>query len=441
LLIIADGYDDDLDYVTHQRIDQHALLAPVVKASCNLDGDDPIARVAELLDLALAWPPGPVYLEITGKAIRRPAPPGPTPSRAVHRPLEIEPEGALADAVAMLASAKRPVIIAGLEAREPAATAKLRELVAAWDCPVFTTYRAKGVADDSDAHTLGHYIGGVAEYDALREADLIVLFGLDPIEFLPHKWQYDVPVLELGVSRFERHIVASTLTVVGELRVLADALVGARGPSDWPLEHLASLKKTIRERASANAGGPITPEAVVEAAQRVFSGHATVAVDAGAHTLTVLHLWATSSPEQLVVSRGLATMAFALPAAIGLALADPERQIVAFTGDGGLMMCAGELATAVQYGCKIVVVVFNDAKLALIAAKQQRRGLAADGVDFCASNLARVAEGFGCASFRVERLEELEAALRLAAACDGPAVVDVVVDPVSYYDEVIALRG
>jgi acetolactate synthase-1/2/3 large subunit len=134
-------------------------------------------------------------------------------------------------------------------------------------------------------------------------------------------------------------------------------------------------------------------------------------------------------------------MGFALPAAIGSALADPDRPVVAFTGDGGLMMCTGELGTAAQYGCKLVVVVFNDASLTLIAAKQRRRQLPGDGVDFSPADFASVAKGFGCAAFRVERPEDLGPALKSAFASKGPALVDVVVNPHAYHAQIISLRG
>ncbi|MDP1603252.1 MAG: thiamine pyrophosphate-dependent enzyme, partial [Legionella sp.] len=130
-----------------------------------------------------------------------------------------------------------------------------------------------------------------------------------------------------------------------------------------------------------------------------------------------------------------------LPAAIASALVDPTRPVVAFTGDGGLLMCLAELATAVQRKCKLVVIVFNDSCLTLSEAKQRRRQMANAGVDLSPVNFASLAEGFGCAGFRVERPEDLRGAIAAALAADGPAVVDAVVDPHPYYEQIISLRG
>src|SRR5262249_24589056 len=131
----------------------------------------------------------------------------------------------------------------------------------------------------------------------------------------------------------------------------------------------------------------------------------------------------------------------ALPAAIGAAMTEPDRPTIAFTGDGGLMMCTGELGTAVQNKLKLVVVVFNDAGLTLIAGKQRRRKFESAGGDFSSADFAAIARGFGCAAHRVETPEALAPALAAAFAHDGPALVDVVVDPSAYDKEIIAIRG
>ena len=157
--------------------------------------------------------------------------------------------------------------------------------------------------------------------------------------------------------------------------------------------------------------------------------------------LPVLHTWHATEPQQSLISRGLATMAFALPAAIASSLAEPERPVVACTGDGGLMMCMGELGTAVQYGCRLVVVVFNDAGLTLIGAKQRRRELANAGVDFSAANFADAARGFGALGLRVEQPEDLAPALTRAFAHPGVSLVDVAVNPDAYHAMLVSLRG
>ncbi|MEJ0023291.1 MAG: thiamine pyrophosphate-dependent enzyme [Alphaproteobacteria bacterium] len=133
----------------------------------------------------------------------------------------------------------------------------------------------------------------------------------------------------------------------------------------------------------------------------------------------MLHLWKSAEPRQSLISRGLSTMGFALPAAVASCLVDPGRRTVAFTGDGGLMMCLGELGTAFQEGIAPIVVVFNDSSLTLIGVKQRRRQLAAAGVDFSDCDFAQMARGFGWDAHRITDSADLAGAFASAAANTG----------------------
>jgi acetolactate synthase-1/2/3 large subunit len=134
-------------------------------------------------------------------------------------------------------------------------------------------------------------------------------------------------------------------------------------------------------------------------------------------------------------------MGFALPAANAVALADPARRVIAFTGDGGLLMCLGELATSAQQGARVCVVVFNDSSLSLIRIKQESRGMRRDAVDGPRVDFAAVARGFGFTAFSAGSDAEFRSALAQALAADGPALVDAVIDPSGYLAQSKALRG
>src|SRR6185436_8776714 len=135
-----------------------------------------------------------------------------------------------------------------------------------------------------------------------------------------------------------------------------------------------------QRRAIRCDGAALTPDRVVERAAARLAGTARVTVDAGAHMFPATMLWPVEFPGQMLISNGLSTMGFALPAAIGAALADRDRLVVALTGDGGLLMCAGELLTAARERLRIIVIVFSDASLSLIEIKQHARQLPAGGV-------------------------------------------------------------
>jgi len=309
------------------------------------------------------------------------------------------------------------------------------------DCPVLLTYKAKGVVSDADPHALGFYIDGAAERSAIEDSDLIILYGFDPIEGPATKWRHDKPLIELTEHLLDYPLVAANVSIVGPIAASLDRIGISNASPAQAARDLPATQRAIRARAAADSNNGISPNFVVECARDALPDNCRITVDAGAHMLPVLHLWETLEPNDSLVSRGLATMGFALPAAIAAAMVDPTRPVVAFTGDGGLMMCASELATAAQRKLKLVVVVFNDCCLTLIEAKQRRRQMPNAGVNLSPVNFASVAEGFGCAGFRVERPQDLRGAIAAALAVDGPAVVDAVVDPHPYYEQIISLRG
>jgi acetolactate synthase I/II/III large subunit len=165
------------------------------------------------------------------------------------------------------------------------------------------------------------------------------------------------------------------------------------------------------------------------------------AVDAGAHMFPVMAHWPARQAHEVLISNGLATMGFALPAAIASALAEPERPVIAFTGDGGLMMTLAELATAAERNCALVVVVFNDAALSLIDLKQQARGLPRRGCRSMPVDFAAAARALGVDGEQVTTIADLPVVLACALASRRPRLLDVAVDPSGYPALFTSIRG
>jgi TPP-dependent indolepyruvate ferredoxin oxidoreductase alpha subunit len=181
---------------------------------------------------------------------------------------------------------------------------------------------------------------------------------------------------------------------------------------------------------------------VVELAAAAAPKGSVATVDAGAHMLVAMPLWPADEPCSLLISSGLATMGFALPAAIAAALARPDRRVVCFTGDGGLGMALGELETLARLGSAVTVVVFDDASLSLIAAKQAPSGQGGEAATaYRTIDFATVARGCGLAAVRVSSADEYRAALRTAFDTPGPMLIDAVVDPSAYATVLDAIRG
>jgi acetolactate synthase-1/2/3 large subunit len=442
--IVTDGFSPRQQaYVTHQWFDQRAMLAPLVKGHGRLDDGKAAADIGRLVATALAPRRGPVHVELTGPAARaeirarKPRKPVLGLARAARATLD--------RARAMIARARRPVVVAGLEARDPGAAAAVRKLVAALDCPALVTYQAKGVVADGAPQYVGIFTGGLAEQPTVKQADLIILAGLDPVELILQPWPYDIPVLDIGYTRHPVHYVKPKLGVYGDLARNLAAVRPPRAAGGWQRAGIRRLREDMRASlAYRGRGGGLTPQQVVEEAAlaaRKLPRWPRATVDAGAHMFSATAFWPCARPNDVLISNGLATMAYALPAAIASALHEPGRAAVAFTGDGGLKMCLGELATAAQENARVVVVVFNDGALSLIDIKQQSRRLPAGGVRWKRPDFAAAMRGMGGRGYRARTLAEYRRALAQAFAGSGPALVDVVVDPSGYGAQLAAMRG
>ncbi|MGF1468433.1 MAG: thiamine pyrophosphate-dependent enzyme, partial [Sandaracinaceae bacterium] len=309
-----------------------------------------------------------------------------------------------------LRAARRPLILAGLDLL-PAPGGPppdgLAAFARAWSAPVLTTYKAKGVLPETDPRSLGAF-GLSPKVDALllpfvREADVVVLAGYDPIE-VRSPWREpfgpDATVIALsgqaddhGVHRMDHLFVGS---VEAGLAALADGL--EPGPRDGG--DVARLGAALADAVAPPAAwGPGALFATLAAA---VPPDARWAVDTGAHRILLSQQLRCAWPRQLLQSSGLCTMGYALPVALGAKLAEPSRPVVAVVGDGGLEMVLGELATARDLRLPVLVVVVDDRSLALIEKKQRAMGLPSRGVDSGGTDFARVAEALGGVGVRCD---------------------------------------
>jgi len=179
---------------------------------------------------------------------------------------------------------------------------------------------------------------------------------------------------------------------------------------------------------------------VVELVAEAYPG-ARATVDAGAHMFPVMALWPAEEPSGVLISNGLSTMGFALPAAIGAALLDRSKPIVVFTGDGGLLMCTGELRTAAREKLPLRIIVFQDDELSLIKIKQEQRGYRTNGVSIGEIDWGLVASGFGVSAHDATSETHLRSALQQTTDCPGPALIAARISTGTYGATIRALRG
>jgi len=486
VVIIADTVPaHQRDRVSHQRLDQAALGRPVAKAALTAGPGQP-RRAAELaVELALDAPAGPVLVNMDSGADdahgaddvpgadgrpatdRGPGPDGaPALSDAVSAPAVRQdggpamgrpppappvsadaPGDSLAPLAAALRAARRPAVLLGPGAVPH--TGAVRGALAGSGIPALHTYRARGIVPDHAAEAAGLVTGGTMEWPLLAASDLIVGLGVDPAEMIPAPWDYPASTVLVteaaaGAGEGERYFTGAT-ELCAPLGAAIDLIAAHRRRHDWPpatgRAEKARVAARLREAARA-APGLLSPQDVVGTVRAHTPPETVATVDAGAHMLVVMPLWEVDEPRRLLISSGLATMGYALPAAIAAALCTPGAPVVAFTGDGGLGMTLMEIETAVRLRLPIVIVVFNDATLSLIKIKQRPAGHGGpEAVGYRPASFAAVATAMGAAGALASDAAGLASELAAALGRDGPTVIDARVDPAAYPAVMDLTRG
>ena len=465
VVVIADTVAAaDASRVTHQRIDQAALGRSVAKASITVGRRHPGEVAARIVRMTLAAPPGPVIANMDDSApgpVEGPGPEASAPEASAPERHGWPAAAAGASGASLLASAmraaRRPVLLLGAGAIPR--TAAIRAALAGRGLPALHTYRARGIIPDSAGEAAGLVTGGTMEWPLLSAADLIIGLGVDEAEMIPAPWDYaarTVLITEPEAGPASRPGPAGSyrgyFTGAAELRmplaraaqVVAEVL--ADGPGhDWPpgAGHAAKTDAAARLAAAAIAApGLLAPQQVVATVRACTPPETVATVDAGAHMLVTMPLWEVPEPHRLLVSSGLATMGYALPAAIAAALCAPQVPVVAFTGDGGLGMTLAEIETAVRLSLRVIVIVFNDAALSLIKLKQKPAGQGGDeAVSYRPVSFAAAATAMGAAGAAVTTERDLATAVAAALRQPGPTVIDASVDPAGYLAVMDLSRG
>src|SRR5574342_380476 len=332
LIYLSDRHSGaTLGFATHQAFDHAALLAPVVKGSLCVTPESAGPWIAHAVQLAMKEPRGPVHLDLPTDVAGQPAAPFAAAMTAAPPPQASA--AALGGAAALIKAAKRPVVLAGLQCR--AADAEwLRAFAEAPPAPVLTTYKAKGALPDPHPLAMGVFTGGALEEPVVGRADLIIAFGLDTVELIPRRWGYTAPVLSLvrgpsgapplGASQGGGYFIPA-LEGVGDLTVMLEELAPRlhQHHADWDVVKVDRLRRE-RQRALEVGVPGLAPHRVVQIARDLSAAGTIATADAGAHMFLAAEYWQAVEPGEFLISNGLATMGFALPAAIAAQLACPD---------------------------------------------------------------------------------------------------------------------
>jgi pyruvate dehydrogenase (quinone) len=358
------------------------------------------------------------------------------PKFAVHRVKPVvRPNDAELEAVAAILNGGKKIAIYGGSGCEGAHD-EIMALAGKLKAPVAHTSRAKDFLEYDNPFNVGMtgVFGTAAGYHALMDCDALLLLGCDFAwrQFYPSGArivQVDIDPEHLG----RRHPVE--LGVVGDIRDTVTALLpGIRARTDHAFldecreRHSRAVAK-LDARAAATPRGKIHPQYLAELIDKHAAPDAVFTADVGEEMVWLLRHVGANGKRRTLTSLTHGTMANAMPQALGAKKALPDRQVIALSGDGGLSMLLGDLLTAVQEKIPIKVVVFNNGLLGFVDLEMKAEGLLDAYTDLRNPSFAKVAEAIGFVAARVERASDLDDAVRTCLAQPGPALLDVVVDP------------
>jgi len=349
------------------------------------------------------------------------------PSMPIVRPNDSE----LDAAAEALNSAHRVTILAGAGCAE--ARAEVFALAEALQAPIVHSLRGKEFIEYDNPYDVGMtgLLGFSSGYHAMKNCDLLLMLGTD----FPYREFYPEGVTVLQVDLRGEHIGRRTrvdVPLVGTVRDTAAALLprlkmksdghhlgGMKG-------HYAKAREGLDELAvNDHNRTPLHPQFVARTVDEVADSDAVFLADVGTPVVWAARYIHMNGRRRLIGSFTHGTMANSLPQALGVQASQPGRQVITFSGDGGLAMMFGELITLRQLNLPVKIVVFNNGSLSFVELEMKAAGLVNFGTDLEDPNFAAVASALGLHGQRVERPDDLAAALRTAFDFDGPALVEV----------------
>ncbi|WP_415783810.1 acetolactate synthase large subunit [Micrococcus flavus] len=437
-----------------QEADIVGITMPITKHSRLVTrAEDIPAALAEAFHIAGTGRPGPVLVDITKDAQQaelefswppRIDLPGYRPVLRGH-PRQVR------EAARLVREARRPVLYVGGGVARGDAHEELAELAELTGAPVVTTLTARGVFPDSHPQNLGMpgMHGGVPAVAALQQADLLITLGArfdDRVtghlaSFAPGAKviHADIDPAEISKNRI------ADVPIVGSVKeIIPDLVAELRAQSrQAPLPDLSAwwstldrLRRTYPLGFTPTEDGLMAPQQVISRISALSGPEATYVSGVGQHQMWASHFVEYERPRQWLNSSGLGTMGFAVPAAMGAQVAEPQRTVWAIDGDGCFQMTNQELATCVINGIPIKVAVINNSSLGMVRQWQtlfyeqrySNTDLDTGHGTRRVPDFVKLADAYGAAGLRCEREADLDATIQEALAVrDRPVVVDFVV--------------
>lgn len=420
-----------------QEVDTYGISIPITKHNYLVRDISELPQViSDAFRIAQSGRPGPVWIDIPKDVQTAEIEIDVLPEPGDRAPAPEFSAESVRDAAAMINAAKRPVLYLGGGAIN--AADEVRQFAEKASLPTTMTLMALGMLPKAHPLSLGMLgmHGARSTNYILQEADLLIVMGArfddraigKTEQFCPNAKiiHVDIDRAELGkIKQPHVAIQGDVAEVLSQLIPQTDAIDRA----DWR-QLVADLQREF-PGAIPTEGDPLSHYGLINAVAACVDDSAIITTDVGQHQMWTAQAYPLNRPRQWLTSGGLGTMGFGLPAAVGAALANPDRKVICFSGDGSLMMNIQEMATAAENQLDVKIILMNNEALGLV--HQQQSLFYQQGV-FAATypgmiNFMQIAAGFGLHTCDLNAEEDAHAALQAAISRPGPALIHVRIDP------------
>ncbi|GMQ39289.1 acetolactate synthase large subunit [Enterobacter asburiae] len=420
-----------------QEVDTYGISIPITKHNYLVRDISELPQViSDAFRIAQSGRPGPVWIDIPKDVQTAEIEIDVLPEPGERAPAPEFSAESVRDAAAMINAAKRPVLYLGGGAMN--AADEIREFAEKANLPTTMTLMALGMLPKAHPLSLGMLgmHGARSTNYILQEADLLIVMGARFDDRAIGKTEQFCPnakIIHVDIDRAELgKIKQPHVAIQGDVaEVLAQLIpqTDAAERADWR-QLVADLQREF-PGAIPTEGDPLSHYGLINAVAACVDDSAIITTDVGQHQMWTAQAYPLNRPRQWLTSGGLGTMGFGLPAAVGAALANPDRKVICFSGDGSLMMNIQEMATAAENQLDVKIILMNNEALGLV--HQQQSLFYKQGV-FAATypgmiNFMQIAAGFGLHTCDLNAEEDAHAALQAAISRPGPALIHVRIDP------------
>jgi len=418
-----------------QILDVVDMMRPLTKYTHSIvSGNNIPSSIREAFRISQEERPGAAHLELPEDVAGEEADSQPLPCSRARRPVA---EGkAIKQAVEMIEKAKNPLLLIGAGSNRKMPARMLRAFVDKTQMPFISTQMGKGVLDERDPLFLGNAALSANDFlhRAIAKADLIINVGHDDIEKPPFFMEQDsFQVIHINFLTAEVDpVYFPQLEVIGDIANSIWQINERIMPQgSWDFSYSLKVKKAVDAHlleGADDARFPMLPQRFVADVREAMPSNGIIALDNGVYKIWFARNYKAHEANTVLLDNALATMGAGLPSAMGAHMVFPKRKVMAICGDGGFMMNAQELETAVRLKMNLICLILLDNSYGMIRWKQANLGFEDFGLEYGNPDFVKFAECHGANGYRVEKTEDFVPLLKKCNDTPGVHIVELPVD-------------